>query len=247
MPEINVSVTIITVCLNSERYISKCIESVVEQNYPFIEYIIIDGGSKDGTLDLIDKYHWKLSKVVSEPDNGIYNAMNKGLRLATGDIIFFLNSDDYLVDPMVISDVVSVFLDNPELDLVYGDQIRTDGVKTISINQPDRVGRRSLARRTIQHQTIFTRKHLFNDSNIFDENLRVVSDYKWILEVFLKRKCNYRHIPRVISVMSSTGLSGTTDYEPERRHVMKEYFSYLEIFMYRLLPLLLVHLVKSVR
>lgn len=102
-------VSIITVCYNSAETIEKTIQSVISQSYQDIEYIIIDGGSYDGTLDILTKYRSKLSKVVSESDDGIYDAMNKGIALATGDIIGILNSDDCYSNSDVIESIVSAF------------------------------------------------------------------------------------------------------------------------------------------
>lgn len=235
----NFVISIITVCLNSIKHIERCIVSVEEQSYKNIEFIIVDGGSSDGTLDVIGRHKSHISKIISESDSGIYNAMNKGLKCAGGDIIFFLNSDDYFADNNVLSDVIECYRDDPDLEVLYGDQIRTDGNRWSYIKQPDHIGRRTLARRTIQHQTIFVRHKVFNDIGGFDENLRIVSDYLWLLELFLVRKCRYKHIARVITIMSALGVSGTTPFETERRRVMKKYFSGLEILLYRVFPLAL--------
>jgi glycosyltransferase involved in cell wall biosynthesis len=100
-------VSIVTICLNSEKTIEDTIRSVVSQTYPEIEYVVVDGGSKDGTLDIIDKYQKRIDKFVSEPDKGMYDAMNKGLNVASGEIIGFLNSDDLYASADVIDKIVS--------------------------------------------------------------------------------------------------------------------------------------------
>src|SRR3989337_1242859 len=99
-------VSIITVTLNNADYIEACIQSVINQDYENIEYIVIDGGSKDGTLDVITRYENKITKVISEPDNGLYDAMNKGIKLATGEIIGILNSDDFYNSNGVLTEIV---------------------------------------------------------------------------------------------------------------------------------------------
>jgi len=112
-------ISIVTASFNCVRTIGDCIQSIISQTYFDIEHIIIDGGSKDGTLEVINKYRDKIAKVVSEPDRGIYDAMNKGIRLATGDIIGILNSDDLYADEHVIENVVRAISEN-NVDLCYG-------------------------------------------------------------------------------------------------------------------------------
>ncbi len=113
-------VSIITVCYNSSMFIRSAIESVFSQSYSNIEYIVIDGGSNDGTLEIINEYYNQISHIVSEPDQGIYDAMNKGVALATGDVIGVLNSDDFYPNANVITDVVLEFKKNTEAALVLG-------------------------------------------------------------------------------------------------------------------------------
>ncbi|HRP58868.1 MAG TPA: glycosyltransferase family 2 protein, partial [Vicingus sp.] len=128
----NPKVSIITVCYNSEKTIEDTIKSVANQSYPNIEYIVIDGGSTDNTLAIIDKYKDKISTVISEKDHGIYDAINKGIKLATGDIIANLNSDDFYIDSDVITDVVATF-ENEKTDTLYADLYYVDAVDTNKI------------------------------------------------------------------------------------------------------------------
>ena len=104
-------ISIVTVTLNSEKTLERTIKSVLGQNYSDVEYIIIDGGSTDGTLNIIEKYKDKISKVISEKDNGLYDAMNKGIKLSTGDIVGILNSDDFFYNEEVLSIVANSFED----------------------------------------------------------------------------------------------------------------------------------------
>jgi glycosyltransferase involved in cell wall biosynthesis len=114
------TVSIITVCYNSEKTIEDTIQSVISQDYPSIEYIVVDGKSTDKTLDIISKYEANISKRISEPDKGIYDAMNKGISMAQGDIIGILNSDDIFASATIVSDVVNAFISDPAIDAVYG-------------------------------------------------------------------------------------------------------------------------------
>ena len=230
------NLSIITISLNSASVIEKAITSVRSQSCRDTEHIIIDGGSTDGTLDILDRYADGISYFISERDAGIYNAMNKGIKVSTGDVLFFLNSDDYFADDKVVEDVLQGFNKQPELDVVFGNQIFDCSTKMIVKDQSFHISRNQLARITIQHQTIFAKKHLFELTNGFSEAYRIVSDYDWILKVFLVFNCNYLHLNRNISVMSTKGLSWTSNYERERLRVMKNYFTNYEILRYRIIP-----------
>ena len=129
-------ISIITISYNSELTVRDTIESVLSQDYPDIEYIIIDGGSSDGTITIVEEYQSRISKIMSEPDQGIYDAMNKGVRLATGDFVGTLNSDDLFADEKVISNLVEFLTKNPDLDGSFADLVlvRRDNVDHISRN-----------------------------------------------------------------------------------------------------------------
>ena len=121
----NLKISIITVSFNSEETIKTTLNSVLNQNFKNIEHIIIDGKSTDNTIQIVKKYS-HIKKIVSEPDNGIYDAMNKGIKIATGDIIGFLNSDDFFANDNVLSRVASTFINNSNLQGCYADLIYTD-------------------------------------------------------------------------------------------------------------------------
>src|SRR3989338_3125818 len=105
-------VSIVTVCLNSKEYLEGAIKSVSEQTYPNIEYLVIDGGSTDGSVEIFNKYKDRINKLIIEKDNGIFDAMNKGIRAASGNIIYFLNSDDKFYDNNVVENAIEVFVKN---------------------------------------------------------------------------------------------------------------------------------------
>lgn len=117
-------ISIITVSLNSETFINDCLTSVNQQNYNDVEHIIIDGGSTDNTINIVKKYP-HIKKIVSEPDKGIYDAMNKGIEIATGEIIGFLNSDDFYANNNVLSNVADIFKKQNHIDACYADMIYT--------------------------------------------------------------------------------------------------------------------------
>ena len=241
------TLSVVTVSYNAADHIEACINSVRQQGYRSVEHVVVDGGSKDGTLEIVERYRDGIARLVSEPDGGPFHAMNKGVDLSSGDVIFFLNADDRFVDGRVAEDVMSVFNGDGELEVLFGDQVfDLPGERRVK-EQPDRVTRRKLARTTIQHQTLFASRGLFRRAGTFREDLAVVSDYEWILRAFLRQRCRYRHLEREISVMGTGGISWRSEYEEERLGVMREYFSPLESWLYRTLPLKVEGLHHGVR
>lgn len=228
--------SIITAVKNAENTITDCIQSVSTQRYKNVEHIIVDGKSTDSTVEIIKNRPKRIDIFISEKDSGIYEAMNKGIRHSSGDVLFFLNADDYFADANVVSDVAAVFKENPDIELVFGNQIFDHGNRQSLKKQNFKITRKQLARMTLQHQTIFARKQLFKETEGFSEKYSIVSDYEWILKVFLVKNCRYRYIDRNISVMSASGLSWTSDLEQERLAAMKAFFSPLEILKWRVLP-----------
>lgn len=123
-------ISIVTVTYNSEKTLADTIQSVIRQDYDDIEYIIIDGGSKDGTINIVNKYKEYVHQFISEPDKGIYDAMNKGIFMATGDIVGFLNSDDFFEDEDVVSTIANTMEKDPELDGIHADLYYVDSINT---------------------------------------------------------------------------------------------------------------------
>jgi glycosyltransferase involved in cell wall biosynthesis len=240
-------VSIITVSLNAVSRIETMLESVHSQTYPHIEHVVIDGGSTDGTLEVINKYRARINYFVSEPDRGVYNAMNKGIKAATGDIFFFLNADDRFCGSKVVEEVAAIFDQQPDVDIVYGNLIWEMPGKMLKGKQPPTVTREFLAARTILHQTIFARRGVFETTGEFTEHYKVVSDYEWMLKVFLRDKRKHIYYDRDIAVMGTGGRSWTTNWEKERIEVMRKYFSLPEIFKYRIWPKKKIALENSIR
>lgn len=230
-------ISIITVSKNADITIEKAIKSVITQTYPYMEYIVIDIASSDNTVDIVNKYKEKLSYFAIESDAGLYNAMNKGISASTGEVLFFLNADNYFCDEMVLSDVADSFHRFPGVDIVFGDQVFDYGNKMDVKNQDINVSREQLARTTIQHQTLFARKRLFDDIGLFSEEYRMMSDYDWILRAFFQKKARYCYLNRGISVMSQQGIKWMANLEKERIYVMRKFMTNWEIFRYRTAPI----------
>jgi glycosyltransferase involved in cell wall biosynthesis len=205
-----VKISIITVCRNSEKTIETTIKSVISQTYKNIEYIIIDGDSKDKTKDIVLSYGDRISKFVSESDKSLWEAMNKAIKLATGDFIYFINSDDYIYDRNVIDDVVTIINKKPELDFIYGDvEVRqTQGKRIIQKSPtPNEIIESMILRGTIPHVGSFIEANLFQTIGLYNENYRLASDYEWITKLIHDPDIKLFYFPRVIASFYAGGLS----------------------------------------
>ena len=206
-------VSIITISYNSAETIEDTIKSVVGQDYPNIEYIIIDGASKDETLSIIGKYKDKIAKVVSERDKGIYDAMNKGVENATGDIIGILNSDDYYYDESVISEVVRLFekenTDGLYADLVYVDRADSDKVIRYWKSGEYQPGK-FLKGWMPPHPTFFVKKEVYEKFGLYSTDLRSAADYEFMLRVIHKHNISLSYMPRILTKMRVGGMSNVS-------------------------------------
>lgn len=202
----NLKVTIITVCYNSDKTIERTIQSTLSQNYENIEYIVIDGNSSDHTLSVINKYKKKISKIISEPDKGMYDALNKGVRLGTGEIIGILHADDVFAKDNVISKVVKEF-QKDDIDALFADCIYEDDKgKQIryykSPSDPLKGFKKGLQP---AHTTFFCKKELFKKYGIYNLKYRIGSDYDLLLRFLVKHKAKFLYIPQVFVRMRVGG------------------------------------------
>lgn len=203
-------VSIITVCYNNASTIEATIKSVINQNYGNIEYIIVDGKSSDDTLLVIEKYRSNISKIISEPDDGIYFALNKGIALATGEIIAILHADDFYPDNNVIAEVVSAFIESGA-DTVYGDLQYVDRENTAEIKRYWKSGTYSqglfLKGWMPPHPAFFVRKKCYVQFGTFNTILKSAADYELMLRLLHKNKCSSVYIPKVLVKMRVGGKS----------------------------------------
>jgi glycosyltransferase involved in cell wall biosynthesis len=202
-------VSVITIVLNRADYIEDTIRSVLAQDYPFIEYIVIDGGSTDGTVTIIKKYGDRISKWVSEPDNGISDAMNKGIRMASGVVIGMIHAGDYY-EPGAVSAVVRAFLDCPDAGVVHGDMLlvhprRTSAVACRPLRNLEKEAWKTMP---VLHPTVFVRKSVYDRCGVFDPAYRIAMDYDIILR-FLRKGVLFRYVQKTLATMTTGGLSGT--------------------------------------
>ena len=208
-----VKVSIITVCYNSEKYIRSAIESVLNQTYKDIEYIIIDGGSSDATVDIIKSYEPLFDgciKWLSEKDEGIYDAMNKGIIIATGEIIGILNSDDYYVSNDTIVRVVQCF-QKKNIDAVYGDLLYVSAKNSDKIQQYWKSGyfkeNAFLWGWMPPHPTFFVKKEVYEKYGIFNTNFTSAADYEFMLRVIHKGHIKVVYLPKILVKMRTGGES----------------------------------------
>jgi len=206
-------VSIITVTLNNAEYIETCIQSVINQDYRNIEYILIDGGSTDGTLDIIKNYDSKISKWISEHDDGIYDAINKGIGLATGDVIGVLHSDDFYINDKVVEIVVKQ-ISNRNVDSCYGSLVyvdRDDDEKTIRYWKSNRY-QDGLFRKGWMppHPTFFVRREVYDKYGIFNLAMGSAADYELMLRFIYKHRVSTTYIPEVLVKMRAGGESNKT-------------------------------------
>lgn len=204
-------VSIITIAYNSAETIEDTIKSVASQHYPDIEYIIVDGGSTDQTLSIVERYKSDIAKVISEPDKGIYDAMNKGVAHATGELIGILNSDDIYADEQVISDIVEQIGDK---DAIYADLVY---VKRNAIDEITRYWKSGeykngdfLKGWMPPHPTFFLRKDCYDKFGTYNLKLKSAADYECMLRMIHKHQVSLAYLPRVITKMRVGGQSNVT-------------------------------------
>jgi glycosyltransferase involved in cell wall biosynthesis len=205
-------ISIITVCYNAADTIRDTIESVLAQQYKNIEYIIVDGASKDGTLDIVSEYEGRIAKVISEPDKGIYDAMNKGVRAATGDYVGILNSDDFFAGDNVVQDLVVHLKNNPDAGASYADLVFVQRKQTeIVTRKYSSAGFSPWKVRfgfMIPHPTFYARRELFQRFGDYKLGYRVSADFELMARFFSKNVKMVRH-DAVMVKMREGGISTT--------------------------------------
>lgn len=223
-------VSIITIVYNGERYMADCIRSIQRQTYPNIEYIVVDGGSTDDTLRIIGQFRDTISRLVSEKDEGISDAFNKGLSLATGEIIGIINTDDWYEDDAVEKAVGAI----RDADVVYGDLRfwKNDNVDFVAKGDHFHLKDEM----TINHPTVFVRKSCYRRFGSFDKQYKCAMDYDLLLRL-LVHGCRFKYVPAVLANMRWGGLSDSrwmvgvretlaikNNYLPRRRVRNRLYF-----------------------
>lgn len=206
-------VSIITVCYNSEKTLKDTISSVLEQDYDDIEYIIIDGKSTDGTVGLIESYGKQIDLFISEKDKGMYDALNKGIKMANGELIGILNSDDFYIDKKVISDLVKQ-IKSDDADALYADLYYVDAKDSSIVKRYWKSGAykagKFLKGWMPPHPTFFIKKWAYKKYGGFNLSLKSAADYELMLRMIHKEKVKLSYLPRVIVKMRIGGMSNSS-------------------------------------
>jgi glycosyltransferase len=204
-------VSIITIAYNSAETIEDTIRSVVDQDYSNIEYIIIDGGSTDKTLSIVDKYKDSIATIISEPDKGIYDAMNKGVQNATGDIVGILNSDDIYANKKVVSSIVQAIGNK---DAIYADLVYVDRENTDKVNRYWKSGeyKKGIFKKGWMppHPTFFIKKSCYDRYGSYNLRLKSAADYELMLRMLHKHNISVAYLQEVITKMRVGGQSNVT-------------------------------------
>lgn len=215
--------SIITINLNNKSGLIKTINSVINQEFTDFEWIIIDGASTDGSKQLIEQYTQYITYWISEPDKGIYNAMNKGIKIAKGEYCLFLNSGDYLASKYTLK---RVFSHNYTADIFIGNIL----YNTLPISRrfgfhSDYITCYDIIKGSIAHQASFIKKELFNKYGYYDENLKIVSDWKFFLYTIVEKGCSVKYINEDIAYYDISGISSTQIpiFKEERKKVLLEF------------------------
>lgn len=206
MPDLKIS--LITVSYNAESTINSCIQSVIRQNFNSVEYIVIDGGSTDKTINIVNNYKHFISHIVSEPDKGIYDAMNKGIKLATGDVVGMLNADDFFADETVLNTIAQVFVQY-NVNIIYADldYIKENG----SIVRKWRSGSYNAKSFNLgwmpPHPTFYCKRNLFEKFGFYSLSYGTAADYELMLRFLYVNKLSAHYIKKVIIKMKVGGKS----------------------------------------
>lgn len=242
-------VSIITVCKNAQDTIEQTIRSVISQNYKNIEYLVIDGKSTDKTMDIVNRYKDKIDVIVSERDGGIYYAMNKGVEKSSGDVIYFLNSGDFLFDERIVSDIVNEFK-KTNSDIIYGDALLyyENYPKRLILKRHININRLYLARDGIYHQAMFVKKDLFVKYGGFDTRFKLSADYEWTLRVLVRNNATTDRINKIIvKYLLGGACSNNKETLKERYQILPLYFSLFEVFFIGLLYWFIYHAVIKIK
>ena len=208
--KIKMKVSLITVSFNSASTITDTIESIHAQDYDDIEYIIVDGASKDNTVEIIKSFGSKIDKWISEPDKGIYDAMNKAIRMATGEVVGILNSDDFYSATNIVSQVASAFHDS-SMDAVFGDLVFVDPNNLKKIVRkyssakwhPEKFARGFMP----AHPTFFVRRKYYEQIGLFKTDYKIAADYELLIRFLYVHKLKYKYLPINMVTMRKGGVS----------------------------------------
>src|SRR6218665_29206 len=223
-------IAIITINYNDQAGLRKTIESVVAQTFTNFEFIVIDGNSSDGSKAVIEQYKNQIAYSISEPDTGIYNAMNKGIRAATADYVLFMNAGDLLLENNTLEKAATLIDDR--FDIIYGDIIWDDKIKNKKRREffPEKLTFRFFAETSLPHQATFIKKSLFDTVFYYNEKLKIVSDWEFFMVAIVHKGARYKHIDLPICLYDQSGMSTNPENSKkileEKWNAMREHFTF---------------------
>lgn len=228
--------SVITICYN-DLEIQKTCESIVNQTFQDFEWIVIDGGSNPDTMAVLNKYMPRINTFISENDNGRYHAMNKGIKLAKGNYLHFLNAGDYYYDEQSLHKVFEL-LDNS--DIVFGNLNFITSEREFIKKYPDKISYGWFPFKSLPHPASFIKKELFDKYGLYNEKYEIVSDWAKFIEFIDLNKCTYKHIPVIVSNHNFNGVSSDKSslHLAERLEVLSKYYKISEKLKFLRLPLL---------
>jgi glycosyltransferase involved in cell wall biosynthesis len=198
--------SIITINYNNSIGLEKTMQSIILQTFKDFEYLVIDGASNDGSLEVIRKNQTAINFLISEPDKGIYNAMNKGIKAAKGDYLLFLNSGDILNGKTAVED----FISHKDFggDIIYGDYQFENGEKVF----PDQLTPLFFVRTSLPHQSTFFKREVFDEMGMYEEHYKIVSDRVFYIKCFLSNQFLFKHVPYSLSIYDLSGISNNPQH-----------------------------------
>ncbi len=219
-------ISVITVNYNDKIGLSKTIESVSNQTLQGFEFIVIDGGSTDGSTEIIKQNDTKISYWVSEKDSGVYNAMNKGIRAATGKFVIFMNGGDCFNSPSVLEEIIPEL--NDEFDIYYGDNYKVTPQKKRLKTYPEKLNFSFFYTSSLNHQSTFIRKSLFDENFYYNEDYKIVSDWEFFAYTICHKNVPYKYLKKTIAVYDFTGISSDPKssalFQKEKMQSVQKYF-----------------------
>ena len=221
-------ISIITVNYNDKKGLEKTINSVVNQSFTDFEFLVIDGNSSDGSKEIIEKYQSKINYSISEPDSGVYNAMNKGIKAAKGDFVIFMNSGDIFHNETVLLEVEKKLI--PEFDIYYGNnyKVSENGSRRLKTYN-SKLDFSFFYSSSLNHQSTFIRKSLFEKYFYYNENYKISADWEFFIYTICKENVSYKYLDNIICDYDFTGMSSSGKFEEtilkERDEVFDKYFS----------------------
>lgn len=241
--------SIITVCKNDAHNLETTIGSIINQTFSNFEIIVIDGGSSDNTIEIYKKYSDRITKFLSEPDSGIFNAQNKGIKYSEGEYICFLNAGDYFTNIQILE---NIFYLNCSSDIIYGDInykfsngliYRKKSFKSLSALK--------FLIESLPHPSCFIRKSVFEKIGLMDENFRITSDYEFFLRALLKYKCSTKYIPIPVAVFNLEGISSKHEHSQtaklERKKAQETYISKRTLKLFKIFRFPILFIFKKLR